>query len=239
MSSSNTIEVDWYKKHYGGAVPVLHACTPEENAPFAAPGSRYWLAVKRITEAAKPDDLLVETGCGDGRLLFEITRRCGLKRVVGLDAAFAQEQQIGPVLLKSHNLNEAWPFETGSVRFLMGMMIYEHLFDPFHSFAEVKRVLADDGVAYINLPLVTALPNRLRLLMGQLPITSGPVTRWFERREWDGGHLHYFSISSIHCLARACGLKVTEVAGVGSFHQIKSTLPSWLASEVTFSVRHA
>lgn len=239
MTGRTQFDVDWYKKHYGGQVPVLNDCSPEENVRFIAPGSRYWLAAKRIQELAKPDDLVVETACGDGRLLFEITRRCGLRRVIGIDAAFSQEQQIGPVLLKSHNLNEAWPFDSGSVRFLMGMMIYEHLFDPFHSFAEVKRALAPDGVAFVNLPLVTAVPNRLRLLAGKLPITSGPFSRWFERHEWDGGHLHYFSLPSIRRLAETCGLRVGEVAGVGRLHGLKTALPELLASEVTFSILHA
>jgi hypothetical protein len=238
MTAQGQFGVDWYKKHYGGQVPVLDSCSPEENARFVAPGSRYWLAAARIQELAKADDLLVETGCGDARLLFEITRRSGIARAIGLDAAFAQERKIGPVLLKSHNLNETWPFESGSVNFLMGMMIYEHLFDPFHSFSEVKRCLAPNGTAFVNLPLVTAIPNRWRLLTGNLPITSGPVERWFQRKEWDGGHLHYFSMSSIRRLAASCGLRVTEIAGVGAYHRLKSALPDWLASEVTFSLRH-
>jgi hypothetical protein len=94
-------------------------------------------------------------------------------------------------------------------------------------------------VAFVNLPLVTAVPNRLRLLAGQLPITSGPMSRWFERHEWDGGHLHYFSLPSIRRLAATCELRVTEIAGVGRLHGMKTAFPEWLASEVTFSVIHA
>jgi SAM-dependent methyltransferase len=237
VQTKKQFDVEWYKEHYQGELQILDGPS-EKNAPFVAAGTRYSLAFKRIKESALPDDLLVETGCGDARVLFEIARQCNLSRVVGIDAAFASQRSVGPVTLMSHNLNERWPIDDGSVRYLIGMMIYEHLFDPFHSFSEIKRVLNPDGVAFVNLPLVTAVPNRLRLLCGRMPITSGPVSRWFERREWDGGHLHYFSVSSIQQLAASCGLRVIELAGVGRLHRLKTILPQLFASELTFSLQH-
>ena len=88
----------------------------------------------------------------------------------------------------------------------------------------------------MNLPLVTSLPNRLRLLMGRLPVTSVGFDRWFDDRNWDGNHLHYFSIESVRRLAGACGLRVVEMRGVGTMHQLKSMMPSLFAAELTFSL---
>jgi hypothetical protein len=100
-------------------------------------------------------------------------------------------------------------------------------------------VLKSGGVAFVNLPLVTAVGNRLRLALGVLPITSSPYPMWFASKEWDGNHLHYFSVASIRELAAATGLAVTEVRGVGRFHRLKSAVPSLLASEITFALRGA
>src|SRR5215469_7511887 len=100
------------------------------------------------------------------------------------------------------------------------MMVIEHLFDPFQAFQEIRRCIAKDGAVYVNLPLVTGIRNRMRLLFGQVPVTSTRYTSWFGDREWDGNHLHYFSVGSIFDLARACGLRVTHIRGVGRFHSL-------------------
>jgi len=91
---------------------------------------------------------------------------------------------------------------------------------------------------YVNLPLVTGLRNRIRLLGGGLPETSIRYKRWFQMGEWDGNHLHYFSLRSIHDLAYSCGLRLTDIRGVGAFHELKTRLPSLLAAEVTFQMQH-
>ena len=88
------------------------------------------------------------------------------------------------------------------------MMIFEHLFDPWFCFSEIKRVLAPNGRAFVNLPLVTSIKNRLRLFFGKLPITSVPYKNWASEGHWDGFHLHYFNLSSIYDLAKFSKLKL-------------------------------
>ena len=62
------------------------------------------------------------------------------------------------------------------------MIVIEHLFDPLKNFKKVFDLLSDDGVAFINLPLVTSLKNRFRLLFGNLPETSDSYDNWFKNR---------------------------------------------------------
>ena len=184
------------------------------------------------------DEFVLEIGCGSGCVLYEIVKRYRLAKAVGIDVAFKDRIEDGAISFMSANLNESWPFETGSVDRLVGMMILEHLFDPFHSFSEIKRVLKPTGKAYINLPLVTGIKNRLRLLTGKLPTTSRGMDVWFDMREWDGGHLHYFSLASIHRVAGANGLKVDQIAAVGRMRGLKTAMAGLLAGEITFSVSH-
>jgi hypothetical protein len=61
--------------------------------------------------------------------------------------------------------------------------------------------------------------------------------RWFEDRQWDGNHLHYYSVDLICQLAHATGLEVEDMRGVGRMHTLKSLFPTLLAGELTFSLR--
>jgi SAM-dependent methyltransferase len=239
MKTDHRIEMEFYKRHYSGGLKTAHNATSHDNIPFIAPGSRYGLAVDYILLNASESSTIVDLGCGDARILFELNRQRTFSNLIGVDAAYEKKIEINEVKLFSHDLNSPWPFSEGSVNYIMAMMIFEHLFDPFFCFEEVKRILAPNGRAFVNLPLVTGLQNRFRLLMGRVPVTSRPTAQWLESREWDGGHLHYYSLEMISALAKACKLEVEMVNGVGRYHGIKTLLPSLFASEVTFSLRHA
>jgi SAM-dependent methyltransferase len=228
-------EEGFYKRQYGGGINALDGFDASAGAVFA-PGQRYHLAYEKISLRAKPDDLLVELGTGNGKYLLYLCNKLGIRRAVGIDIAFESPSDHSGVRFFNHNLNEDWPFESGSVDHLIAMMVFEHLFDPFHTFSEVARTLSPSGRAYVNLPLVTALPNRLRLLSGKVPVTSVSEDRWFSERHWDGNHLHYYSVDLIKKLAKLTGLEVGDMRGVGRFYRLKSAFPSLLAGELTFSL---
>ena len=233
-------EKEFYLRHYDGGIAIKEArdLTEIEKQMFAA-GGRYHLLVDTISERHAPPGLLVEIGCGNGDSLFYLKQKFKFKRVVGIDIALPDAlHEVEGIEFLSANFDDGLPFAEGQVDVLTAMMVVEHLFDPFFAFREVKRVLAKDGIAVLNLPLVTAIANRWRLLMGNLPITSVPFERWMVDEEWDGNHLHYFSLQSIHRLAEKSGLAVTSLAGVGRAHKLKTLMPKLLASELTFVLEH-
>ena len=116
-------------------------------------------------------------------------------------------------------------------------MVIEHLFNPFHSFSEIERLLSKDGVAFINLPLVTSIKNRMRLLLGKLPETSVSYETWFEDENWDGSHLHYFTIESIKRLCDKYNLEIIKIKPVGNYLFLKNIFPSFLSNEISFCVQ--
>lgn len=146
---------------------------------------------------------------------------------------------VDGVRFYSENLNSSWGFANGSVDCLVSMMLFEHLFDPWFCFSEVKRVLSPDGRAFVNLPIVTNAKNRLRLAFGRLPETSIPYAKWRSEGHWDGFHLHYFSCDSIEDLASASGLKIVSRSGVGRMTWLKNIFPSLLCGELSFELAHA
>lgn len=235
-------EKAFYQRHYEGAGGLQVAPQASLDAARDAhflPGKRYHLLLTEL-KAGHRYGTAAEIGCSDGGSLRFLASQFKFDRVIGLDIAFADGmvEEVGGVQFMQANSNERLPLEDGSVDVYIAMMVIEHLFDPFHAFQEVKRVLSPRGQAFINLPLVTSIKNRLRLLTGKLPVTSVPFERWLVDREWDGNHLHYFSVDAIEQLAALSGLKVTTVAGVGSHHQWKTRLPRLLANELSFVLEH-
>jgi SAM-dependent methyltransferase len=240
MSYSSS-EKQFYQRQYGGGLQVGNLPPPEAvRATHFAPGKRYHLIERDLRPGVRYGTAL-EVGCADGQCIGYLASQYSFAKVIGVDIGFADDMRsnVGGVEFVQANFNHALPLPNGTVDVLVAMMVIEHLFDPFASFAEVKRLLAPQGSAYINLPLVTSIKNRLRLLLGQVPQTSVPYRQWFADKQWDGNHLHYFSMSSIEKLAADAGLRVTGVAACGRFHQLKTLAPSFLANEVSFVMKHA
>lgn len=229
-------ESDFYVEHYGGLLPLGATSLDVFDKEMLQEGKRYSLVLDDF-KAGFSGRNIVELGCGGAEALLILSQLFPNRAWTGLDISVAPAI-FGSVEVKQANLNEQWPFREQSVDGLIAMMVIEHLFNPYFSFAEIKRVLSPNGRAWVNLPLVTSVQNRARLLLGRLPETSVPYGEWAKSKSWDGMHLHYFSVSSIRDLANQAGLTVSEIRAVGNHHELKSRFPSLLASEITFSLEH-
>lgn len=233
------VEEQFYKRHYGGSVPLGTERLEHFETTMLARGQRYALVSEYLSKQPSVHGCLTELGCGGGEALIHFSRLYRFDRAIGLDIATAASTEVHDgIEFVQANLNETWPLANGEVDYLIAMMVIEHLFDPFKAFGEIRRTLATTGVAFVNLPLVTNIKNRVRLVCGLIPQTSVRYEHWFKTEEWDGNHLHYFSMRSIYDLAKKSGLQVEDVRGVGAFYKIKSALPSVLAGEVTLRLRH-
>jgi len=214
--------------------------TPETGRMFEA-GGRYAVVADSLRrEPLMCRRIIAELGCFKGDKLIYAKETFDFAKAVGVDLCFANKviRGSGECEFYAANLNHAWPFNDKEVDVLVAMMLLEHLFNPFESFRQIKRVLSPSGRAFINLPLVTSFKNRLRLLFGRIPVTSVPYRRWQLEGHWDGFHLHYFTLSSIHDLAASAGLKIVRVASVGQFHRAKNLLPGLLCAEISLELRH-
>ena len=236
----SSAEKEFYQRHYaGGLGSAKRATVSDTEARHFVPGKRYHLIMSEL-DPQRQYGTAVEIGCSDGDCAVFIGNRFKFDKVVGVDIAFPDDmqQETAGVTFMQANSNEKLPLADGSIDVYVAMMVIEHLFDPFHAFREIKRMLSPDGKAFVNLPLVTSIKNRLRLLCGRVPVTSVPFDRWFDDKEWDGNHLHYFSVDSIRRLAALNGLEVTRLACVGPNHQVKNLAPSFLANELSFVLKH-
>jgi len=231
MTSSESV----FYSSYAATKPCLPSDDTEKAFDF---GQRYYICKKSLDlDPFVQRQLVAELGCGNAQKLLYLKEKYNFEHSVGIDLGFSCEHTIGKSVFFAANLNNKWQLNDGSVDVLIAMMVIEHLFDPFFCFKEISRVLKEDGRAFINLPLVTSVKNRLRLLAGLLPITSIPYSRWQQEGHWDGFHLHYFTLSSIHDLAESASLSLVSIHGVGRMKQLKDLMPSLLCDEISFEVR--
>ena len=98
--------------------------------------------------AGRVSALTVEIGCADGDCIAFLASEFKFKEVIGIDIAFPDDmkEEVDGIRFLQANSNERLPLADGSVDVFVAMMVIEHLFDPFHAFAEIKRLLAHHGL---------------------------------------------------------------------------------------------
>ena len=242
----NSVEKKFYLnqllKHNKNKGVLLNFDTPinEIYRELFSPKTRYHI-IDEILDKKKNYNTFVEIGSGDCSSLKYYSETYNINKIIGYDVAFSEntyeQNSYKNVHLLEANFNDNLPLENNSVDCLIMMMVIEHLFNPFHSFSEIERLLSKDGVAFINLPLVTSIKNRMRLLLGKLPETSVSYQTWFEDENWDGSHLHYFTIESIKRLCDKYNLEIIKIKSVGNYLFLKSIFPSFLSNEISFCVK--
>ena len=200
----------------------------EPDSRLAA-GHRYTAAYRYLR--ANPGKKVVELGYGGPTLLPRIASVAGEYHIIDIVDRAAGELPAN-VFAKVGNLDNDWPYDTGEFDAVLAMMIIEHLYDPFHSFSELARILKPGGIAFVNLPNIASIKCRLQLLRGQMPVTSSGD--WFDKREWDGNHLHYFTVADVRRIAELSGLSVTGMHAVGGGLWLKSLRPSLFCHEITY-----
>ena len=219
-----------YHQTYAGLiqkdVPVL------DEAVLQRGNHRYSSAYAYLRAHPRLD--VAELGYGGVAILEPLSRLASSYTIIDIVDRTDGAQLPPEVDMKIANLDNPFPFADATIAVVLAMMVIEHLYDPFHSFAEIARILRPGGRAFVNLPNVASIKCRLQLLRGRMPVTS--AHDWFERREWDGGHLHYFTVETVRRLAALVGLAVTGIAPVGKHARIKALRPSLFCHEITFEL---
>ena len=109
----------------------------------------------RVNALLKPDDTLLDIGCGRGEYQDDTVKvrsslrilKDKVKKVIGIDVDKAGFDN--PYLDEFHELNgegDAWPIEDNSINFIVCDWVLEHINKPTHFFAEVNRVLKPSGI---------------------------------------------------------------------------------------------
>ena len=174
----------------------------------------------------------MDLGFGTTQLLGELAGLCHNYTIVDVIDRTNGVAMPHNVFFEKADLNQDFPFEAETFDCTVAMMIVEHLFDPFHSLQEITRITKRGGKIFINVPNIAAMKCRVQLALGRLPVTSS--RDWFEKREWDGNHLHYFTVKEFIRLARLQGLKLDAIFPVGRLPWLKQISSGLLCHEISY-----
>jgi len=164
--------------------------------------------LKRIEKYNKRGRLL-DIGCANGFFLDEARRRGW--EVYGLElskwaANYAKEQLNLNVTRGS--LKEA-AFEDGSFNVIVMSDVIEHLTDPKYTLVEVRRILNNNGILYINTPNISSLMSRVL------------KAKWWGINKF---HLFYFSKRTLENMLDSCGFKVKKYSAHVRIFSVKYCL---------------
>jgi 2-polyprenyl-3-methyl-5-hydroxy-6-metoxy-1,4-benzoquinol methylase len=184
-------------------------------------------------------DKLLDVGCGRGSLLFKAKQK--FNEVYGIDIspsrieqakkdAFVKFPENHSIQLSLCNINEKINYTDCTFDAVTLIHILEHVFDPYFVVSEAYRVLKQNGILVANVPNIAYIKQRIKLLLGKLPITSSPYD--WSQIGWDGGHLHYFTKRAFCGLLEECGFKILKVKGSGLFAKFRNFYPSLLTGDI-------
>ena len=180
---------------------------------------------------------ILEIGTGEGVFLEMISRELdSIDTFYGFDISSFQLEKARIRLQKkmpNKNLNliqydcnvEPWPMETNSIDLIVCIAVLEHLFDPHLFINECYRILKPGCLVVIEVPNIAFIPNRIRLMLGRLPITSRATG-------WDGGHLHYFTKKSLVQAFISNNFKKGFITISGIFSSIRKIWKSLLGADL-------
>jgi methionine biosynthesis protein MetW len=223
----------WRDKELGGAGPQqrdwLHRNLLDRVVdPLASPRREVALAL-----IPPPPGRLLDIGCWKGEFIEAALAGQRCVEAMGTDLARdavdnARERGLDA---RVHDLNEEpLPFAADHFDCVTLLGVLEHLFDPYAVFAEVHRVLRGGGHLIVAVPNAASVSNRVRLLLGRELVTSLDPG-------WDGGHLHYFTLHSLHRLGEKYGFEVDRITGTGAKRRVRERWPSLLFGELVLRMR--
>jgi len=204
------------------------------------------LTVEQLaTRLLPPGGVFVDAGCGEGALCFLVHE--SYDRVIGVDVApvrlararekASTARDSSKFSFREADLDRPLPIEDNSVDVLCSLNVIEHVFDLYSLVADFYRVLKPGAFALFQVPNIGYLKHRVRLLFGNLPVTSSPYN-WPEIG-WDGGHLHYFTMNTFCGLLKHGGFEIVRRTGTGLMGRWRNWHPSLLTGDLVVLVRKA
>jgi SAM-dependent methyltransferase len=132
------------------------------------------------------------------------------------------------------NIETGLDFSDGFFDTILWADVIEHVVDIWAAMTEITRLLTVRGRLITCTPNIAEWRRRLILLSGRFPSTSGTNEGLDVRPNelFDGGHLHYFTFSSLTKLYKRYGIEPVDYLGFGKLGVVHNLYPPLLSSAV-------
>ena len=192
--------------------------------------------VEAVLAHAPQGGAVLDVGCGDGYLLFQLRSR--YQKLIGLEYSASRladaERHLADLpfqgVLGSAERMDALP--DASLDCIVSADTIEHIPDVYAAASELFRVLRPGGSLVINTPNIASLKRRITLLLGRFPGTSQPNEGLGSDLLFDGGHLHYFTFRSLRLLLERAGFRIDREVGYGRLGRAHQLYPAMLSGGV-------
>lgn len=183
---------------------------------------------------------VLDVGCGNGSVLYYLRQYfdelCGVElSALRADSARRLLQRTDARFdIRSGNIEEGLEWPDNYFDVIVSADVIEHVVDIWSAAAEMARLIRPGGTLICSTPNIAYLPRRLALLMGRFPSTAGD-DEGFSVRDgelYDGGHLHYFTYSTLERLFARNGVEIIRRFGFGRLGRLHNLCPQLLSGAV-------
>ena len=197
--------------------------------------------VEAILFSAQTGGTVLDVGCGNGHLLYQLRAR--YTKLIGLEFSAHRLEQaklnlagcdFAPWLGSAEDMRMV---ESSSVDCVVSADTIEHIPDVYAAASELFRVLRIGGRLVINTPNIAFLKKRALLLLGRFPSTSQRNEGLGSDILFDGGHLHYFTYRSLSLLLMRAGFEIDTSIGFGKLGRIHNLYPPLMSGSVQLVAR--
>ena len=195
--------------------------------------------IERALRETRPDGVLLDLGCDDGRLTMRFAAAARAREVHGVEVGpnAAEAARARGVDVAEADLNDRLPFPDRTFDTVVSNQVIEHLVDTDSFVHEIKRLLKPGGIAVTSTENLSSWHNVAALVFGWQPFSLSNVSslrsglgnplaihRASEpdpRRSWQ--HQRVFSYRGLGELFEAHGLRVRARKGAG-YHPLPGKL---------------
>ena len=180
-----------------------------------------------IAGLVPPGSRVLDLGCGSGELLAHLQRERGCSGY-GIEIADANVHacvQRGVNVIQL-NLDEGLAlFDDASFDVVLQLQTLQHLRNAAHMLRETARV---GRIGIVSFPNFAHWPNRLRVLLGRMPVTKALPYEWY-----DTPNIRVGTYADFEVLARKDGLRILDSFGIQDGEAVRRW-PNLLASVAVF-----
>lgn len=220
---------NFYDRVYDG-----ESVTPQDFVMRGWPKNRHEVLVWLSGSGQR----VLDVGCGNGIVLYQL--RTSFEELCGVELSKVRVESSQKLLrgspaqvdIRQGNIEEGLDWPDGYFDLVISADVIEHVVDIWSAAQEMVRLLRPGGTLICSTPNFAYIRWRLKLLFGLFPSTGGGG-QGFDVRPgelYDGGHLHYFTFTTLERLFLRYNVEIVRRVGFGRLGRLHNLIPSLLSS---------